>query len=203
VRIHGIRAAEKGVNCTRDIRATIHGAPAGCMRFAGVVVSFLLAGVLGAQVSRTPPKPKPFTEGPPVGQPIPYSHKTHVAFGLKCIECHEARPPGDYAGFPAESMCMACHVAIKKDSPHIKRLAEAAAAKTRIRWNRVYVMKEFVYFSHDRHFRKGGVDCIECHGAVASRDVLFQEKPTDMYSCMKCHEQRKAPNQCDVCHDTH
>ena len=34
------------------------------------------------------------------------------------------------------------------------------------------------------------------------RDVLFKEKPTNMFSCMACHSKRGASNGCDVCHNT-
>ena len=45
---------------------------------------------------------------PPAGpvQPVPYSHKTHLAMGLKCSNCHTNPDPGEVMGFPAESKCM-------------------------------------------------------------------------------------------------
>ena len=61
-------------------------------------------------------------------QPVAYSHKTHIALGLKCVECHTMPGKGEVAGFPPESRCMACHIAIKKDSPEIRKLAGYAAA---------------------------------------------------------------------------
>ncbi|MBK9171192.1 MAG: cytochrome c3 family protein [Bryobacterales bacterium] len=165
------------------------------------VAAVLAAGFVFGQVSSKPPEPKPFTPGEPVEQPIPFSHKTHMGVGLKCLDCHAIKAPGDFAGFPAETRCMACHAAVKKDSPHIRKVAEARKSGTAIAWKRVYEVKEFVYFSHEVHHRKAGVDCGVCHGKVAERDVLFQEKPLDMYSCMKCHEQYKASNDCQLCHD--
>lgn len=175
------------------------------MTVAVLAVGLLVAAAGAAQVSRiAPPRPAgEFKAGAPVSQPLPYSHKTHLGLGLKCAECHTIAAPGDFAGFPPESKCMACHVAVKKESPHIAKLAAAAKAKTPIEWKRVYRLKEFVYFSHEVHARKAAIECARCHGAVAERAVLFQEKPLDMYSCMGCHTERKAPNTCDTCHDTH
>ena len=43
----------------------------------------------------------------------------------------------------------------------------------------------------------------QCHGAVGTREVLFQEKAVSMFACMQCHEKYEAPNDCEVCHDTH
>lgn len=170
----------------------------------GIVAALVLGGALWGQVARKPPEPPPeFKVGTPVEQPLPYSHKKHVALGLKCLDCHAIEDPGDFAGFPPDAKCMACHAAVKTESPHIQKLAEAEKTNKPIEWKRVYRMKEFVYFSHEVHHKEAGVACGVCHGEVASRDVLFQERSVGMYACMKCHEQYKAPNDCEVCHDTH
>ncbi len=169
-----------------------------------VAATLVLAGLGWGQVARKPPKPPPeFKPGKPVEQPLPFSHKKHVGLGLQCLDCHTIEDPGDFAGFPAEAKCMACHVAVKPESPDIRKLAEAEKTATPIEWNRVYRMKEFVYFSHEVHHREARVDCAVCHGEVAAREVLFQERSVGMYACMKCHEQYEAPNDCEVCHDTH
>ena len=56
-------------------------------------------------------------EKPPTPQPIPFNHKQHVALGVKCLDCHAIKAPGDRAGFPSEAICTGCHLTIKKDSP--------------------------------------------------------------------------------------
>lgn len=174
------------------------------MRIALAVLSTFVAASLAAQVGTAPPPPVgDFQPGQPVEQPLPFSHKTHAGARLKCLECHAMEDPGDFAGFPSEAQCMACHIAIKSDSPRIKTLAAAAEAGKPIDWKRVYQVKEFVYFSHQVHHREAGIECSVCHGPVAERDVLFQETSLGMYACMKCHESRNAPNGCDTCHDTH
>jgi hypothetical protein len=167
-------------------------------------VVFLLALVTAsAQVSRTPPPEKAFTPGEPVEQPLPYSHKTHLALGLNCRDCHALADPGDYAGFPSEAKCMACHSAIKADSPFIQKLAEAEKSGKPIAWKRVYQVPEYVYFSHAVHYLDAKIACQDCHGQVRERDVLFQEKPITMYACMRCHTERGASVDCELCHDTH
>ena len=171
---------------------------------ARVLTGLLTAVLVCGQVSRRPPNPPPeFEPGKPIEQPLPFSHRKHVALGLECLDCHSIEEPGDFAGFPAETKCMACHAAVKTDSPHIQKLAKAEANDVPVEWNRVYLMEEFVYFSHEIHHREAGIDCAACHGNVSARDVLFQERSIGMYACMKCHEQYEAPNDCEVCHDTH
>ena len=175
------------------------------VRFHSVlVVALLLTAATGAQVSSTPPAENAaFTPGEPVEQPLPYSHKLHVGLGLQCRECHTLPDPGDFATYPPESKCAACHVAVKTDSPHIQKLMAAAEAGKPIEWKRVYELPEYVYFSHAVHVIDAETACSTCHGDVAAREVLFQEKPISMVACMRCHTEHDAPNDCGLCHDTH
>jgi hypothetical protein len=162
-----------------------------------------LVVLLGAALAQKQYKPKhEVIPGPPVKQPIAYSHKTHVALGLTCTGCHTIAGEGFAAGFPPERFCMGCHASIKKESAEIQRLAEFAEAKKPVPWARVYQVPDFVWFSHATHAKDKKVDCTVCHGDVASRDVLFQEKSTLMNACMECHAAYKAPNGCDYCHAT-
>jgi c(7)-type cytochrome triheme protein len=133
-------------------------------------------------------------------QPVPYSHKTHLALGLKCNSCHKNPDPGEVMGYPAESFCMTCHQAVKPGSPHIQKLAAAAKEKKPIPWVRVYRIPEFVYFSHRVHI-KAGVPCETCHGPVRERDVITKEVSNNMQFCMACHTSSKARNDCGTCHE--
>ncbi len=131
-------------------------------------------------------------------QPIPYSHKTHLKMGLKCNECHTMPGKGELATYPAESKCMTCHVAVKKESPHIQLLTEYARTKAPVPWVQVYKLPKFVWFSHKAH---AVADCALCHGLVAERDVIVKEKPITMVACMACHDEHKASNECNLCHN--
>ena len=133
-------------------------------------------------------------------QPVPYSHKTHLALGLKCDSCHKNADPGESMGFPAESFCMGCHQAVKADSPHIEKVAAAAKEKKPIPWVRVYQVPTYVYFSHRVHTAAGGT-CDACHGPVRERDLITREVLHNMRSCMACHAATKARNDCKACHE--
>jgi hypothetical protein len=133
-----------------------------------------------------------------IDQPIPYSHKTHLKLGLKCAECHTTPGKGEMATFPSESKCMTCHVAIKKDSPAIQKLAQFAKDKQPVPWIRIYRVPDFVWFSHKTHAK---AECADCHGDVAALDVMVKTKPTHMQSCMQCHDEHQAPNECNTCHN--
>jgi c(7)-type cytochrome triheme protein len=137
---------------------------------------------------------------PPAPQPVPYSHKTHLALGLKCDSCHRNADPGEYMGFPPESFCMGCHQVIKADSPHIEKVAAAAREKKPIAWVRVYQLPNFVYFSHRVH-TAAGATCERCHGPVRERAVITREVLHNMASCIACHAASKARNDCGTCHE--
>ena len=145
------------------------------LRFAGLLL--LAAGLYGQQ------------------QPLPYSHKMHLALGLKCNSCHKNPEPGELMGYPAETFCMTCHQAIKSDSPHIQKLAAAAKEKKPIPWVRVYRLPAFVYFSHRVHTASRR-SLRTCHGPVRERDVITKEVANDMRFCMACHKASKARNDC-------
>lgn len=136
----------------------------------------------------------------PPEQPIPYSHKKHVALGLKCTGCHTMPDPGELMTFPAESTCMSCHVAVKKESPHIEKLAAFAKDKKPVPWARVYRIPSYVFFSHKAHL-ESGASCEKCHGEVSQRDKLAKEGDLSMGACMECHRTTRASNDCTFCHD--
>lgn len=136
----------------------------------------------------------------PPKQPVPYSHKQHIALGLQCKNCHTNPEPGEMMGIPAVKVCMGCHTSVKKDSPHIQTLAKHAGEKTEPPWVRVYRIPSYVFFSHKAHLATGA-KCEICHGPVATREVLWKETNISMGGCMECHRQNKASNDCAYCHE--
>ena len=156
---------------------------------------FLNALALAAQ-------PAPL-KNPPAGptQPIPYSHRQHLAIGLECKNCHEMPEPGDDMGLPATAKCMTCHTSVKKDSPSIQKLAQFDKDGQPVPWVRVYHLPDFVDFSHKIHLTKAKATCEDCHGPVRERDVIRKEMDTSMAGCMECHRANNASVACNYCHD--
>jgi hypothetical protein len=133
-------------------------------------------------------------------QPIPFSHKQHLALKLQCKMCHANREPGEMMGIAAASVCMQCHSSIKTESPAIQKLASFAADKREIPWVRVYQIPGYVDFSHKTHLNSGAT-CETCHGHVEQRDALFRETNISMGGCMDCHRAHKATIDCTGCHE--
>jgi ABC-type nitrate/sulfonate/bicarbonate transport system substrate-binding protein len=133
-------------------------------------------------------------------QPLPFSHKTHVAMALPCQLCHTNPDPGRQMTFPATATCMNCHAAIASDRPAIKKLAEFASSKQTIPWVRVYQVLPGVTWTHRKHVQ-AGVRCETCHGAVADLDAMAETTAvTAMASCISCHQARSVNAACSVCH---
>ncbi len=136
----------------------------------------------------------------PPEQPIPYSHKQHVAMGLACKNCHEMPDPGEMMGIPAAGKCMTCHQSVKKESPAIQKLAAFAKEGRDVPWVRVYQIPSYVAFSHQEHLAAGAT-CETCHGPVAQRERLWRETDLSMGGCMSCHRANKASIDCTYCHE--
>jgi hypothetical protein len=136
---------------------------------------------------------------PPV-QPVPYSHKKHLALGLKCQQCHVNPEPGDRMTFPATATCMGCHATIAKDKPSIQKLAEFAKSNQPVPWARIYVVSSWVYWNHRSHL-EAKMTCEMCHGQVAEMDVMAKvSNVTTMAGCINCHRRNDASTGCQYCH---
>lgn len=160
------------------------------------VLGWIAAALVGQQ---QPPEPKVTRPAPE--QPIPFSHKLHTSNGLTCKQCHPIPDPGDFATIPKPAFCLGCHATIKKDSPHIAKLAGFHAEGKRVPWLPVYRVPDWVSFNHRKHVSVEGVSCETCHGPVKEREVLRRERDISMASCMDCHRAHKASNECLLCHD--
>jgi cytochrome c7-like protein len=157
--------------------------------------------LVGAAYAEGEPKP-PLGAAP--AQPLPFSHRAHATTAaLKCSDCHKSVSTAAEAGFPPTGLCMSCHVAVKKGSPAIAKLAEYHATQKTVPWLRVYQLPRFVAFSHLRHHGKAQIACETCHGDVAAQDVVSKAKSIAMPACQSCHDARKANNNCNVCHEAH
>jgi hypothetical protein len=169
-----------------------------------IVAAFTLPAIGAAQAELPAPAasvvqanlaPHPAPE-----QPLPYSHKTHVAMGLPCQLCHVSPGPGKEMTFPNTATCMNCHATLVTDRPAIQKLAEYAHSKQPIPWVRVYKLLPGVTWSHRKHL-EAGVQCETCHGAVGNLEVMSEITAiTGMASCISCHQARRVSAACNVCH---
>lgn len=133
-------------------------------------------------------------------QPLPYSHKRHLALDMQCQTCHANPEPGALMTFPPTSTCMSCHDTVATGKPSIVKLAEYAKSDRPIPWVRVYNVLTGVQWSHRKHLQ-AGVKCETCHGPVAEMDAMATvTSVTAMGTCIHCHQMSNARTSCNTCH---
>lgn len=126
-------------------------------------------------------------EGVEVQQPIPFSHRHHVAgLGIDCRYCHESVESDAFAGMPAAQTCMTCHAKVWTDATILEPLRQAWRSGMPVSWRRAYNLPDFVYFNHSIHVAKG-VGCSTCHGRVDEMPLVRKAVPLFMGWCIDCH----------------
>jgi hypothetical protein len=125
--------------------------------------------------------------GAPRNQPVPFSHKHHVAgLGLDCRYCHTSVETSSFANIPPVHTCMTCHSQIWKDSPVLAPVRDSYASNLPIQWTRVHYLPDFVYFDHSIHVDKG-IGCETCHGRVDQMPLTQKASSLYMAWCLNCH----------------
>jgi len=133
-------------------------------------------------------------------QPLPYSHKTHMALGLVCQTCHTNPDPGVLMTYPATAMCMSCHLSVETSKTAIADLHAFAASGQEIPWVRVYAVTPGITWNHRAHL-VSGTQCETCHGDVSQMEAVSESTAIlAMASCISCHEARGAEIECVACH---
>lgn len=134
-------------------------------------------------------------------QPIAFPHKTHIQLGVSCIDCHSGADIRDAAGIPSVKKCMLCHDKLAREKPEVKKVIEYANKNIEIPWERVYGFSKtaHVKFRHAPHAR-ANISCVTCHGDLTKATVAERVVTHNMGTCLTCHRQRKAPEDCAACH---
>lgn len=177
------------------------------MRLQAAAMIPWLASAVAAPALAVPPPPR---------QPMPFSHKVHVAENVMgCTACHPGAEREAVAGVPSVQRCQGCHKFVKQDperpamteemKPLLAKLKERPP--TPIPWVRVHRLPDHVRFAHGPHAR-AGVRCAECHGEVERMDEARQVSSLLMGWCLECHRRKQAEKpaerarltECLACH---
>ena len=144
-------------------------------------------------------------------QPINFSHKIHAGDnGIQCQYCHSGVEKSKVAGVPPAMVCMNCHKVINETAnpgskEEIAKIYFAVGWDPEKRvytgdvhplvWNKVHVLPDFVFFSHQQHVVVGQLECDQCHGDVKAMTTIEQQRPLTMGWCVNCH--RETPVKMD------
>lgn len=142
-------------------------------------------------------------EGYHPSQPINFSHKIHANDnGIQCQYCHSTVEKSKTASIPSAMICMNCHKGISEtvnegSKEEIAKIytatgfdpATGAYTNTPVplQWNKVHVLPDHVFFSHQQHVVVGAVACETCHGDVKAMTTVEQQRPLTMGWCVDCH----------------
>lgn len=138
----------------------------------------------------------------PVQQPMALSHKRHMEADMKCLTCHPGGEDQTLAQFPTVTDCMDCHHKARGNHPDEPLVRQYAERKQEIPWVRVNRLAGHVYFPHGVHVTGAEMKCESCHQGIlsATKPLVLPDVHLTMADCMRCHAERKASNQCQVCH---
>jgi Cytochrome c3 len=134
-------------------------------------------------------------------QPIAFPHNTHIKMGVDCVDCHTGADIRAAAGIPSVAKCMLCHAKLAREKPEVKKVIDYANKKIEIPWQRVYGFdaSAHVKFRHQPHFQ-AKIECATCHGDLTKATVAVRLVNHNMGTCLTCHRQNKAPEDCAACH---
>ena len=134
-------------------------------------------------------------------QPVEFPHNTHLKLGLACIDCHTGADIRADAGLPSVTKCMLCHAKLARNKPEVKKVIAYADKKEEIPWQRVYSFSTnaHVKFRHAPHYR-ANISCATCHGDLTKATVATRAVSFTMGTCVSCHRQRNASQDCATCH---
>lgn len=141
-------------------------------------------------------------------QPVEFSHTVHVNdLNLECTYCHAMAEKSIHATIPAAQVCLDCHEGADIDRPEAKKMLAILEKEGDLEWNRVFQVKDHVYFSHRVHTKVAQLECQECHGSVENMTVAMKTTGgvsdrnfIEMGWCLSCHRRRGAPQECITCH---
>jgi cytochrome c2 len=191
-------ASRKWVNDNKKIVAVI-----GVFLFCVLVVKGWYA-LKGIGVYAEEVKPDVWVGYHP-SQPINFSHKIHAGDnGIQCQYCHSGVEKSKTAGIPPAMVCMNCHKVIDQNQAGTEESKKEIAkiyfavgwdpekrvytGETHpIQWNKVHVLPDHVFFSHQQHVVVGKQDCANCHGDVKTMGTVEQQRPLTMGWCINCH----------------
>lgn len=134
-------------------------------------------------------------------QPIQFPHRTHLQLGMQCIDCHIGADIRDAAGIPSVRKCMLCHAKLGTKQPEVQKIIAYSKKNIEIPWVRVYSFppEAHVKFRHAPHYQ-AGITCSTCHGDLTKATVAERTINHTMGSCLACHRQKHASEDCAACH---
>lgn len=132
---------------------------------------------------------------------INFSHQLHiVGAGIDdCTMCHNTATTSKFSSdqlSAGHDACMSCHE---------EKIADEASCgfchNSTIDIQAIPAAKRDFKFSHELHAGMEGVTCATCHQGLDQTDKAGPANLPSMATCNTCHDDRKATNTCESCHN--
>lgn len=141
--------------------------------------------------------------GPGVSQPVAFNHRLHTEdLELECESCHPYVRAGAHAGLPEDDVCRMCHGSPQGESEESARVTEILTAGGTLRFRKLFVLPDNVFYTHRRHVGIADLECSNCHGSIAQteRSPARPLVRMTMNACMDCHRDTGHTLDCNACH---
>ncbi|WPU66072.1 cytochrome c3 family protein [Peredibacter starrii] len=120
-------------------------------------------------------------------QPLAFSHRTHTHdVGIDCIYCHTQPEKSPQSDLPTTETCYGCHQDVLKTTAYLDPVRSAYQKNDVIKWNRVNLLANHVYFNHSKHLKRN-ISCETCHGDVTQMPKMTAAHDFTMQWCLSCH----------------
>lgn len=143
------------------------------------------------------------TRAAPVAQPIAFNHRKHTEdLSLNCEFCHKYVRTGAHAGLPGAETCGICHRTPQGTTDEAARVTELLNAGDPLQFNKLFRLPWHVFYTHRRHVEIAGLDCTNCHGAIAETERPPRRPLVriTMDYCIGCHREQGQTEDCNACH---
>jgi len=140
---------------------------------------------------------------PPVSQPIAFNHRKHTQdLELGCDFCHKYFQTGAHSGLPGAETCGICHSVLLGKTEAAAKLTELVTDGEPLRFNKLFRLPDYVFFTHRRHVAVGELDCAVCHDGIAETEAPpgLPLVTIKMAFCLDCHRDRSVTTDCTACH---
>jgi hypothetical protein len=124
---------------------------------------------------------------------IKFSHRVHAELMIECIDCHTAAPTSRSSADNILAMkadCALCHDVSD----------DCALCHFEDTYIRFEAREPDLYFNHEYHYEKLGIQCQTCHASIESVDYATSEHLPVKADCMSCHDGGQASMDCESCH---
>ena len=126
------------------------------------------------------------------------NHAAHLARDIACIDCHDPDETGE-PEMPKAETCFDCHEDLEQENEKVQAYFAAAKQKDgSYRFDRPALWPDLIV----KHKEHAGyeVSCEQCHGKPGAGAYPRPDPVAFMNTCMECHKEKKAPNECATCH---